>query len=84
MKKALDSNINNQMSADLSHINKLIFYDSKVVSSRDKDVVFKFTEIAFSVLGGLAYLYFSNLYIGLASTLLLLVFLISATSTAVS
>lgn len=74
VKKALDSNINNQMSADLSHINKLIFYDSKVVSSRDKDVVFKFTEIAFSVLGGLAYLYFSNLYIGLASTLLLLVF----------
>ena len=28
MEKALDSSKNSQMSADLSHINKLIFYDS--------------------------------------------------------
>lgn len=72
--KALRSGKSNQASADLSHINKLIFYDSKIVSNRDKDVVFKFVEIGFSVLGGLAYLYFSNFYIGLASTLLLLIF----------
>ncbi|WP_276948041.1 ATP-binding cassette domain-containing protein [Acetatifactor muris] len=75
MEKALDSSKNSQMSADLSHINKLIFYDSKIVANREKEVVFKFMEIAFSVFGGLAYLYLSNFYIGLASTLLLFLFL---------
>ncbi len=74
VKKALHFGKSNQSLADLSHVNKLIFYDSKIVSNRDKDVVFKFVEIAFSIMGGLAYLYFSNFYMGLASTLLLLVF----------
>ena len=74
MEKALNSGKSSQMSADLSHINKLIFYDSKIIANREKDVVFKFAEIAFSIVGGLAYLYFSNYYIGLVSTLLLLLF----------
>lgn len=74
VQKALRSSEDNQTSADLSHINKLIFYDSKIISNRNKDVVLKFVDIAFSVFGGLAYLCFSNLYIGLASTLLLLIF----------
>ena len=46
MEKALNSGKSSQMSADLSHINKLIFYDSKIIANREKDVVFKFAEIA--------------------------------------
>lgn len=74
VKNALHSSRNNQTSVEIAHINKLIFYDSKIVSNRDKDVVFKFIEIVFGVFGGLIYLYSSNFYIGLIATVLLLIF----------